>query len=130
MISGYVSNGVYFKAIDIFWRMRDSGVQPDIISFASVLSACSQLTALEQGREIHSYISNHKLESSEVIMGALLDMYAKCGAVEEARHVFYRLPVRDVVSCMKGAISKDILLMRHFNLFIHNHNCSNHNCSN
>ncbi|KMZ73496.1 hypothetical protein ZOSMA_147G00060 [Zostera marina] len=31
-------------------------------------------------------------------MGALLDMYAKCGDVEDARHVFYRLPVRDIVS--------------------------------
>ncbi|KMZ67169.1 hypothetical protein ZOSMA_276G00080 [Zostera marina] len=98
IISGYVSNGVYFKAIDIFWRMRDSGVQPDIISFASIMSACSLFTALEQGRKIHSYISNHKLESSEVIMRALFDMYAKYGAVEEARHIFYRLQVRDIVS--------------------------------
>ncbi|KMZ73493.1 hypothetical protein ZOSMA_147G00030 [Zostera marina] len=74
MISGYVSNGVYFKAIDIFWRMRDSGVQLDIISFASVLSTCSQLTALEQGREIHSYISNHKM-NQEVIHSTLATVF-------------------------------------------------------
>lgn len=38
------------------------------------------------------------LEYNEIVMGALLDMYSKCGAVDEACRVFDKLPERDFVS--------------------------------
>ncbi|XP_019054228.1 PREDICTED: pentatricopeptide repeat-containing protein At5g27110 [Nelumbo nucifera] len=98
MISGYVTIGYYFEALHIFYDMRVAGVKPDSVTFTSILPACSQLAALEQGKEIHKYVKENGFESDEKVMGALLDMYAKCGTVEEARQVFDRLPVRDFVS--------------------------------
>ncbi|XP_057954587.1 pentatricopeptide repeat-containing protein At5g27110 [Malania oleifera] len=98
MISGYVTVGHYFEALKTFSNMRETGVEPDAISFTSVLPACSQLAALEQGKEIHKCITESNFESNEVVMGALLDMYAKCGAVDEALCVFNQLPERDFVS--------------------------------
>ncbi|KAL5702324.1 choline-phosphate cytidylyltransferase [Ranunculus cassubicifolius] len=98
MISGYVMVGCYFEALKIFGEMKDSNVSPDAVTFTSVLPACSQLAALEVGREIHFNITKSRLEYNEIVMGALLDMYAKCGAVDEARHVFDKLPERDFVS--------------------------------
>ncbi|KAF5447706.1 hypothetical protein F2P56_033236 [Juglans regia] len=98
MISGYVTVGNYFNALGIFADMKKSGVRPDAITYTSVLSACSHLGALEQGKEIHSYVIETKLETNEVVMGALLDMYAKCGAVDGALDVFHQLPERDTVS--------------------------------
>ncbi|KAA8544572.1 hypothetical protein F0562_022569 [Nyssa sinensis] len=98
MISGYVSVGCYFKALDIFNDMREAGVKPDAFTFTSILAACSQLAALEQGKEIHKCITGSKFETNQIVMGALLDMYAKCGAVNEALSVFNQLPERDLVS--------------------------------
>nr|XP_010920030.1 pentatricopeptide repeat-containing protein At5g27110 [Elaeis guineensis] len=98
MISGYVTAGCYFKALDFFNEMRVYGVRPDAFTFASVLSACAQVAALEQGREIHKQVSDHCLESNEMVMCALVDMYAKCGAVRDAKLVFDKLPVKDIVS--------------------------------
>lgn len=98
MISGYVTVGNYFNALRIFSDMKESGVKPDAITYTSVLPACSNLAALEQGKEIHNYVIERKLESNEVVMGALLDMYAKCGVVDEALNVFHQLPERDAVS--------------------------------
>ncbi|KAF8401924.1 hypothetical protein HHK36_012875 [Tetracentron sinense] len=98
MISGYVMIGCYFEALGIFRDMRAAGVRSDAVTFTSILSACSQLATLEQGREIHNYIIGSEFESNEIVMGALLDMYAKCGAVDEALRVFDQLPVRDCVS--------------------------------
>ncbi|KAJ8639236.1 hypothetical protein MRB53_015930 [Persea americana] len=98
MITGYVTLGNYFEALGVFEKMRAAGVKPDAVTFTSVLPACSQLAVLEQGREIHKYITENKLESNEIVMSALLDMYAKCGAVNDARWVFDSLPVKDFVS--------------------------------
>ncbi|KAK7257973.1 hypothetical protein RIF29_32325 [Crotalaria pallida] len=98
MISGYVSSGKFFEALSMFSEMRESYVEPDAITFTSVLAACSQLAALEKGKEIHNLIIEKRLENNIVVMGALLDMYAKCGAVDEAFGVFKCLPERDLVS--------------------------------
>ncbi|KAK9104198.1 hypothetical protein Scep_021042 [Stephania cephalantha] len=98
MISGYVMTGCYMEALGIFSEMEKSSVRPDAVTFTSVLSACSQLAALERGRDVHQLIIENKLESNEIVMAALLDMYAKCGAVEDARRVFNQLLERDFVS--------------------------------
>ncbi|KAK6120446.1 hypothetical protein DH2020_045810 [Rehmannia glutinosa] len=98
MVSGYVSAGCYFEALGIYDEMRAAGINPDAITITSALAACSQLAALERGKEFHKYITENKLNSNEVVMGALLDMYAKCGAVKEAVGVFNQLCTRDLVS--------------------------------
>ncbi|XP_006857329.3 pentatricopeptide repeat-containing protein At5g27110 [Amborella trichopoda] len=98
MVSGYVTRGHYNEALEIFEGMRKSNIQADAVTFSSVLSACSQIASHQKGKEIHHYIIEKELESDLMVGGALIDMYAKCGLVEEAHHVFERLPDRDVVS--------------------------------
>lgn len=98
MVSGYVTAGKYFEALGIYEDMKVTNVKPDAITFTTILSACSQLAALEKGKEIHNCINQSGLEANEIVMGALLDMYAKCGAMNEALDVFYKLPKRDLVS--------------------------------
>lgn len=98
MISGYAATGWYFKALGAFEEMKTYGVRPDSFTFSSVLSACAQLAALEQGKEIHKQIKEYGLERNEIVMCALLDMYAKCGAVDEAVSVFDELQVKDTIS--------------------------------
>ncbi|KAL3637094.1 hypothetical protein CASFOL_019393 [Castilleja foliolosa] len=98
MISGYVSAGYYFEALGIYDEMRGKGIKPDEITITSALAACSQLAALERGKEFDKYINENRLNSNEIVMGALLDMYAKCGAVKEAVSIFNQLPKKDLVS--------------------------------
>ncbi|XP_074375795.1 pentatricopeptide repeat-containing protein At5g27110 [Apium graveolens] len=98
MISGYVSGGCYLEAIGMYNDMKEAGIKPDAFSLASVLAACSQLGALKQGKEIHKSMSLSMIESNQIVVGALLDMYAKCGAVNEAISVFNQLRVKDLVS--------------------------------
>lgn len=98
MISGYISAGCYFEALGIFSEMKEAGINPDAVTFTSILTACSQLTALEQGKDVHKSVTACKFECNEIVMAAILDMYAKCGAVNEALRVFNQLPERDLVS--------------------------------
>ncbi|CAN0905510.1 Pentatricopeptide repeat-containing protein At5g27110 [Linum grandiflorum] len=98
MISGYVTVGGYFEALNIYSQMKLAGMKPDAMTFSSTLSACAQLAALEQGKHIHGSIAENGLENNEVVMGALMDMYAKCGEINEAFNIFRKLPARDLIS--------------------------------
>ncbi|KAL1220849.1 Pentatricopeptide repeat-containing protein [Cardamine amara subsp. amara] len=98
MISGYIGVGNWFKAIEVYDQMVGVGVKPDVVTFTSVLPACSQLAVLEKGKQIHFSISESRLETDELLMSALLDMYSKCGNVKEASKMFNSIPKKDVVS--------------------------------
>lgn len=62
--------------------MKETGVEPDSISLVIILSAAASLSALTKGKEIRGFM----LEGSMV--NSLVDMYARCGSLENANMVF------------------------------------------
>eukprot|EP01018_Ginkgo_biloba_P015183 Gb_08062 [translate_table: standard] len=98
MIGGYAQNGQHEEALRFFHQMEVAGVKPDTVTIASVLPACASLGDLQQGKEIHDYISRTEFLLDVLVGNALVDMYAKCGKMEDAHRVFDRMSERDVVS--------------------------------
>ncbi|KAG8656262.1 hypothetical protein MANES_04G111400v8 [Manihot esculenta] len=99
LITCYEQNGPAREAFEVFERMMESGFEPDEITLASVISACASLAAVKQGLEIHACVVKcDKLRDDLILSNALVDMYAKCGRINEARCVFDRMPFRNVVS--------------------------------
>eukprot|EP01018_Ginkgo_biloba_P005078 Gb_12201 [translate_table: standard] len=98
MIAGYVQNGNYNEALKLFCQMQLADVKTDSVSVASVLPACAHLAALEQGKEIHDHIVRRGFELDDFVTSALIDMYAKCGSIQDARCVFDKIIERNVAS--------------------------------
>ncbi|KAK1394691.1 Mitochondrial editing factor 21 [Heracleum sosnowskyi] len=98
MISGYTRIGCYADALDVFRRMQMVGVKPDWVSLVAVLRACSQLGALELGKWIHFYADKNGFLGKTCICNALIEMYAKCGSINEALLLFNVMCERDVIS--------------------------------
>ncbi|KAI5401760.1 pentatricopeptide repeat-containing protein At5g08305 [Lathyrus oleraceus] len=88
LIDGYVKDGEYREAMAVFEKMRAVGPKANEVTMVSVLSACAHLGALEKGRMMHKYIVDNCLPMTMVLQTSLVDMYAKCGAIEEALLVF------------------------------------------
>ncbi|KAB1204476.1 hypothetical protein CJ030_MR8G028128 [Morella rubra] len=107
LISGYARIGCYVDALDVFRRMQVVGIEPDEISIVSVLPACAQLGALEVGKWIHMYSDKNGLSCKTNICNALIEMYAKCGCIDEARQLFGNMVDRDVItwSTMLGGLA-------------------------
>ncbi|KDP31652.1 hypothetical protein JCGZ_14968 [Jatropha curcas] len=96
MISGYVQAGLHQEALKVFQEMQSAGIKPDRVELASVLSACAHLGALDQGRWIHAYIKKNEIQIDQILGSVLIDMYAKCGGMEEALGVFKKIGNKNV----------------------------------
>lgn len=88
MIHGFSQNGHQEKALSMFFKMLEEGVKPNDHTIVCVLLACAKAGALETGVRIHDYILNNGLTLKKGITSALVEMYAKCGSIENASHVF------------------------------------------
>ncbi|CAN4123499.1 unnamed protein product [Withania somnifera] len=96
MIAACVHCNRFGEALCVFEEMLSGKVVPNQVTLTSVLSASTRLGALEQGRWIVNYIKAHKIKLNTTLGTALIDMYAKCGCIEEALLVFEKLPNRDI----------------------------------
>ncbi|GFQ08686.1 putative pentatricopeptide repeat-containing protein at3g49142 [Phtheirospermum japonicum] len=98
MVAGYSQNGRSSDAINLYTQMEARGPEPDAITIASVLPPCGDLSAVSLGKRIHEYIKKKKLCPNLSVENALIDMYAKCGCLKDARNVFDEMRVKDVIS--------------------------------
>ncbi|KAL8477518.1 hypothetical protein ACS0TY_029710 [Phlomoides rotata] len=99
LITCYEQNGPASEALKVFVKMIECDVEPDESTLASVVSACASLCAVKEGRAIHARVLKvDKLYNDLIISNALVDMYAKCRMIKEARWIFDRMPIRSVVS--------------------------------
>ena len=108
MIGGYVQHNRGKDAMQLFHQMRQEHVQADEITYVSILKAFASPLSLKWGREVHVLIRRDGLESDIRVGTALIQMYAKCGSIEEARQAFDNLTNRNVVSwtAMGGAYAQ------------------------
>jgi pentatricopeptide repeat protein len=98
MILGHVKCGQGQKALELFRQMQQEGVHPNYVTFVGLLNACASVIALEEGRCVHHHIVQSGLEMNVFVGNSLVDMYAKCGRIEDAWKVFHKMPSRDVVT--------------------------------
>lgn len=105
MVSGYAQNGLANGALALFREMQERNVKADQFTLASVVGACGDMGALELGKWVQSYIDKAGVDIDIVLGTSLVDMYAKCGSVDDAVRVFEGMSNRDVMawSTMIGA---------------------------
>eukprot|EP01018_Ginkgo_biloba_P026295 Gb_12541 [translate_table: standard] len=86
------------KTLNLFHKMQQTAMDANQFTFSSVINACSFLTALEHGKQIHSYTIRTGFESNVIVGNALIDMYANCWKIEDMHQLFDNMSQGDVVS--------------------------------
>ncbi|XP_057532491.1 pentatricopeptide repeat-containing protein At4g21065 [Amaranthus tricolor] len=98
VINGFALNGKPDQVLNFYKEMSFKGIEPDGFTLVSLLCACAELGALALGRRVHIYMLKVGLIENLHAGNALLDFYAKCGRIEEAKYVFYEMKEKSVVS--------------------------------
>ncbi|KAL7248167.1 hypothetical protein ACSBR2_002975 [Camellia fascicularis] len=98
-ISSLCKQNLFKQALDAFDFLQEHTsfhVKPS--TYAQLISACSSLRSVDQGRKIHNHILIHSCQPDMILQNHLLNMYGKCGALKDAQRVFDEMPKRNVVS--------------------------------
>ncbi|WCJ25842.1 Pentatricopeptide repeat (PPR) superfamily protein [Euphorbia peplus] len=99
LISAYLRSGQFSKSLHLFLRLhRCDYTCLDSYSLTAALSACGQTSRSRLGESIHCKIVKYGMECSVVVANCLIDMYGKCGFVEEAVRVFDEMVDKDIIS--------------------------------
>lgn len=100
MIACHAQNNQPKEAIVLFNQLLklDNNIQPDEMTLASIISACSQLGNMEGGLWIESYMNKHGIQLDDHLSTALIDLYAKCGNISKAFELFHSLRKKDLIS--------------------------------
>jgi pentatricopeptide repeat protein len=98
IISGYAKSGNASEAMRLFRGMESTSTEPDEVTYLSILNACAMAGDLEQSIEIHDRIKKSGASVSNFTWNTLIDVYAKCGSLADARDLFAQIPERDAVT--------------------------------
>ncbi|MCI12684.1 pentatricopeptide repeat-containing protein [Trifolium medium] len=118
VISGFASKGCFEQSLELFRRMQLAKVMANCVTISSVLSVCSELAALNSGRELHAYAIRNLMDDNILVGNGLINMYMKCGVFKEGHLVFDNIKNRDIISWnsliggygMHGLVMQDLLL--------------------
>lgn len=88
VISGYNRWGFDIEALETFsYMIKSSALKPDNFTLSSILSACANLENLKFGKQIHAHIIRNDMHVTEMVINALISMYAKSGGIEFSQRI-------------------------------------------
>ncbi|KAG8366503.1 hypothetical protein BUALT_Bualt17G0086800 [Buddleja alternifolia] len=98
IISGYIKCGLSEKALETYKLMlRHGSENVNRITLSTVIIMLSNKGWVDLGGVIHGQIVKYGFASYVFVGSPLVDMYAKCGLISEARRVFDELPEKNLV---------------------------------
>ncbi|KAK6144224.1 hypothetical protein DH2020_021044 [Rehmannia glutinosa] len=97
MMAGFVQNDLYEEALSLFLKAQRTGVEINMFTISSVLSACAALAALIEGKQVHAIVYKTGFGANEYIASSLVDVYAKCGSIKQSHAVFCDAEEKNVI---------------------------------
>ncbi|KNA18439.1 hypothetical protein SOVF_070850 [Spinacia oleracea] len=96
MLSGLSDHGHGLLAMELFREMENSGVAPNDATFVAVLSACSHVGAIEEGRKQFNRMQREQLKITPKIehYGCMVDILGRGGLVKEAKELIRSMPMK------------------------------------
>ncbi|ESW15550.1 hypothetical protein PHAVU_007G081500 [Phaseolus vulgaris] len=108
LLSGYAEAGLWARELELVRKMHVLKLKHDHFTLSAALRACTGLSAVEMGRQVHGYLLRTipDVESDVFLQSALIEMYGKCGLVKKAWQVFQLVGME----IRKEGRSRDIVL--------------------
>ncbi|KAL7003596.1 hypothetical protein U1Q18_004748 [Sarracenia purpurea var. burkii] len=88
MISGHIQSAQHEEALKLYKTMRRLSISQTRSTFSALFHACSSLGSLQQGKLLHAQLVKTPFDSNVFVGTALVDMYCKCGSINDAQRSF------------------------------------------
>ncbi|KAJ8752512.1 hypothetical protein K2173_004800 [Erythroxylum novogranatense] len=87
IIAANAQHGHEEEALKLLLEMRHGGVDLDQYSISECLGATAKLAILEEGQQLHSLAVKLGLDSNHFVRNATMDMYGKCGEIDDVLRI-------------------------------------------
>lgn len=95
MITGLAKHGHADKALELFHNMVAAGAKPNDITYIAVLSACSHVGLVSEGRKhFRSMKNDHGIIPRMEHYACMVDLLGRAGRLEEAIDFISSMPVK------------------------------------
>ncbi|GAB4849965.1 Pentatricopeptide repeat-containing protein At3g24000, mitochondrial [Ancistrocladus abbreviatus] len=98
MITAYSQNYMPNEALVLLPQMIRLGLIPNEFTFSSILKASGAIPNAKHGMQIHALCFKYGCDLNVYVATSLLDMYARCGRMDDARLIFEGLATKNDVS--------------------------------
>ncbi|XP_059624359.1 pentatricopeptide repeat-containing protein At2g22070 [Cornus florida] len=100
MIIALAQHGLGEEAIKMFEKMLEVGIKPDHITYVGVLSACTHVGLVEQGRSYYNLMQNvHGIEPTSSHYACMIDLFGRAGLLQDAQNFIENMPFEpDVIA--------------------------------
>ncbi|XP_016495262.1 pentatricopeptide repeat-containing protein At2g21090-like [Nicotiana tabacum] len=98
MVIAYAQVGYFNEALKFYREFRRLGIGFNDYSFAGVVTACVKSRDFSLTGQVHSQVLVAGFLSNVVLSSSIVDAYAKCGKMSDARRLFDAMRVRDVLA--------------------------------
>ncbi|KAI4314437.1 hypothetical protein L6164_027345 [Bauhinia variegata] len=98
MIYAYAQNGFGHEALKLFERMKSLRLEPNDVTFISVLLACNNSGLVDKGCQVFASIrSNYKIELTRDHYACMIDLLGRSRRLEEAEMLIKEVRNPDMV---------------------------------
>ncbi|KAE8695092.1 ERF109 protein [Hibiscus syriacus] len=104
MINGYRLHGNARGALELFSRMQLSGMNPDAITYSSLLSACGHGGLVEEGQRVFNSMVEDGESPRTDHYACMVDLLARAGHLHEAYDIVDRLPFKPSVGMLQSLL--------------------------
>ncbi|XP_024542362.1 putative pentatricopeptide repeat-containing protein At3g49142 [Selaginella moellendorffii] len=86
MLTAYTFHGNGSKALELYDKLVGQSIQPDSVVLLNVIHARSLVGDIGLTRKLHAHLASSSFMLKIQIQNVLINMYARCGSLEEARY--------------------------------------------
>ncbi|KAK6266854.1 hypothetical protein QUC31_017691 [Theobroma cacao] len=96
-LNGLLENGFLNEGVEVLERMIGECLEWDSVTYVTLFGLCACIKGLKLGTQVHCRGLKSGVQLDVFVNSAIINMYGKCGEAFNARKVFDRLQVRNVV---------------------------------
>lgn len=97
LFAGLVQNGFHEEALRLLQSSQREGIQLTEFTLSAILSTCASLALIIEGIQLHAGIIKYGFHGNFFVASSLVDVYARCGQIEEAYQIFADMKHKNVV---------------------------------
>ncbi|KAM3374723.1 pentatricopeptide repeat-containing protein [Capsicum galapagoense] len=100
MILALAQHGLGNEALQLYENMLALGMKPDHITYVGVLTACTHVGLVAQGRSYYTMMKEiHGIEPTSSHCACMIDLFGRAGLLEEAQDFIENMPIEpDVIA--------------------------------